>query len=204
MGCAVTTGFGVINNNARLKIGESIVIIGAGGIGLSIIQGAQLSSAHPIIAVDIHDQKLRLARRLGATHGINARKKEVRREVLRIVGTRGCDVAVDNTGSARMIEAAYELTAGNGRTVLVGVPGRDQKARIYTLPLHFEKTIKGSHGGEADPSRDIPRYVNLYLKGKLPLERLITHRFDFRQINKAIAMIRRGAITGRCMITFNH
>lgn len=199
MGCAVTTGFGVVNNNAGLKIGESIAVFGVGGIGLNIVQGASLVSADPIIAIDIYDHKLELARKFGATHLINTTKKDANNEILRIAGTKGVDVAVDNTGLVKVIEQAYEMTSLAGKTILVGVPKIGEKINIYSLPLHFEKTLSGSHGGESNPSIDIPKYVNLYQKGKLDLKSMITHRFSLADINKAIDAMRSGEVI-RCII----
>ena len=113
-GCAVTTGFGVINNNAQLKIGQSIAIFGAGGIGLNIVQAAALVSANPIIAVDLFDNRLALARSLGATHLINSSEQDAEAEIRKIVGPQGVDVAVDNTGNVKVIETAYRLTGAAG------------------------------------------------------------------------------------------
>jgi S-(hydroxymethyl)glutathione dehydrogenase/alcohol dehydrogenase len=121
-GCAVTTGFGVAENNARIRLGESVVVFGAGGVGLNIIQAAALLSAYPIVAVDLHDSRLELAQRLGATHAVNSAKVDAKAALARIVGTQGVDVFVDNTGQPAIIELGYELTRAQGRVVLVGVP----------------------------------------------------------------------------------
>jgi S-(hydroxymethyl)glutathione dehydrogenase/alcohol dehydrogenase len=200
LGCAVTTGLGVICNNAKVRIGESVVVFGAGGVGLSVIQGAAMVSAYPIIAVDLYDSKLRLAKQLGATHTINARQQNARTEIPRIVGSGGADVVVDMTGQTDIIESGYELAAAAGRVICVGVPTKGRKTSIYTLPLHFGKILTGSHGGDADPTVDIPRYVRLYQAGKLQLRELITDRFPLARINDAIAKMRAGEITGRCLL----
>lgn len=199
-GCAITTGLGVINNNAHLKIGESIVIFGAGGIGLNVVQGAAMTSAYPIIAVDIYDNKLKMAKMFGATYLINSRKKDVKDEILKIVSSDGADVTVDNTGNVEVIQLAYELTQPRGRTILVGVPKKGANTSLYTLPLHFGKIITGSHGGESNPSIDIPKYICLYQAGKLKLNELITDTFTLDEINKAIDLMRKGQIAGRCLI----
>ncbi|MBU1152831.1 zinc-binding dehydrogenase [bacterium] len=200
MGCAVTTGFGVINNNAKLKIGESIVVFGAGGVGLNVIQGASLVSAYPIIAVDIYDHKLELVKKFGATHLINAKVKDTKEEIFKIVGSKGVDVAVDNTGLVKVIERAYEVTSSTGRTILVGVPPFNEKINIYSLPLHFDKILTGSYGGETNPTVDIPKYINLYRKGSLNLKDIITHWFTLDGINIALQELREGKITGRGII----
>ena len=136
-GCAVTTGFGVVENNARLRIGESVVIFGAGGVGLSMVQAAALVSAHPIIAVDLYDNRLDLAKHLGATHAINANSENARERILEIVGSAGLDVFIDNTGIPANIEMGYDLTHSQGRVVLVGVPRKGNKISLNSLPLHF-------------------------------------------------------------------
>ena len=200
MGCAVTTGLGVINNNAKLKIGESVVIWGSGGVGLSIVQGAALVSAYPIIAIDLYDHKLQLAKEMGATHTINANKTNPIDEILNIVGLNGADVVIDNTGDVAIIHSAYGVTSPMGRTILVGVPRIGEEAKLYTLPLHFEKQITGSHGGEAKPAIDIPNYIKLYENGRLQLDELITHHYNLYEINEAISSMRSGEIVGRCLI----
>ena len=200
MGCAVTTGFGVINNNAQMKIGESIVVLGAGGVGLNVVQGAAMVSAYPIIAVDLYDKKLELAAQFGATHLINSRKKNTKNEIFKITGHKGADVVVDTTGIVEMIELAYEITQPLGRTLLVGVPKKGNNISIYSLPLHFGKVLTGSHGGESNPSIDISRYLKLYKNGILKLDKLVTDRFSLENINKAIEKMRKGEITGRCII----
>lgn len=199
-GCAVTTGLGVVDNKTDLKIGKSILVLGAGGVGLNVIQGAALVAAHPVIAVDLYDDKLALAKKMGATHGINSRKEDWVEAVRAIVGKRGVDVVVDNTGAPSMIEAAYELTANDGRTVLVGVLPKDKKVSLNTLALHFGKTLTGTKGGECAPHVDIPRYIRLYQAGKLKLDEFITDRIGLADINTAVARMRRGEIVGRCLI----
>jgi len=199
MGCAVTTGLGVVNNDAKLKMGESIAVFGAGGIGLNVIQGAALVLADPVIAVDIYDDKLKLAKEFGATHVVNSSKTDTKAQIQSIVGRRGVDVAVDSTGIVDVINQAYELTSDTGRTVLVGVPRIGEKISIYSLPLHFEKKIYGSHGGGTNPSVDIPRYLDLYKKGILKLKGMITDHFSLDKINDAIEGMRKGKIV-RCII----
>lgn len=199
MGCAVTTGLGVVTNDAGVKIGESIAIFGAGGVGLNMIQGARLVSSDPVIAIDIYDNKLRLAKEFGATHIINSLKTDVKKEIYKITGRRGVDVAVDNTGVVSVINQAYEITSNTGRTILVGVPRFDEKINIYSLPLHFEKKIYGSHGGETNPSVDIPKYLNLYRKGILKLNGMITDSFSLDEINSAIEGMKKGSIV-KCII----
>ncbi len=199
-GCAVTTGFGIVENNARVRIGESIVVFGAGGIGLNIIQAAALVSAYPIIAVDLHDSKLALAKKMGATHFINSHQQNVHSDISSIIGAKKLDVFIDNTGLPAIIELGYELTHSQGRVILVGVPRSGQHINIYSLPLHFGKQLTGSHGGEAIPHQDISRYHQLYLAGKIKLRELITDYFPLDAINDAIDSMRSGKIEGRCLV----
>lgn len=200
MGCAVTTGLGIVNNDANVRIGQSIAVLGCGGVGLNVVQGAAMVAADPIIGIDIHEHKLELARKFGATHVINSGRADLRDEVRKIVGTTGVDVFVENTGLVGLIEAAYELTASAGRTILVGVPRHDQDITIHSLPLHFGKVLTGCEGGHTYPTTDIPRYLRLYRTGKLQLDGLITHRFPFERINEALDAVRSGAV-GRCVLT---
>jgi S-(hydroxymethyl)glutathione dehydrogenase/alcohol dehydrogenase len=199
-GCAVTTGFGVVTNNARLAIGESIAIFGAGGIGLNIVQGAALAGGYPVIALDRFDNRLELARSLGATHTINVTKADAAEEIKKIVGHDGVDVAVDNTGNVEVIALASRITNARGRTVLVGVPPKDSTASISTLPLHFEKRLTGSHGGECRPEIDIPRYVRLVREGRLQLASLIGKRYPLADINDAIDDMKSGRLAGRAIV----
>lgn len=201
MGCAVTTAFGALNNDARLRIGESIAIFGVGGVGLNMVQASTMLSAHPIIAVDLYDNRLKLAKKLGATHMINWNNKNTEEEIRKIVGKQGVDVAADNTGVPEAVELAYRITNPRGRTLLVGVMKKGQSARIYTYPLHFEQEIIGSSGGHCRPEIDIPNYVRLCEAGKLNFKELIGKRYSLDQINEALTDMINGAVAGRCIIT---
>jgi S-(hydroxymethyl)glutathione dehydrogenase/alcohol dehydrogenase len=199
-GCAVTTGFGVAQNNAKLRIGESVVVFGAGGVGLNIVQAAALSGAYPIIAVDVHDNRLALARQMGATHVMNSTREDAKAKIREIVGGGGVDAFIDNTGQPTIIQLGYELTGPKGRVTLVGVPRKGNDIAIYSLPLHFGKVLSGSHGGEAVPEQDIPRYHALFRAGRIKLRELITDRYELENINQAIQGMRDGSISGRCLL----
>ena len=201
-GCAVTTAAGVIGNDAKVRVGESVVVFGSGGVGLSVLQFAALAGAYPIVAVDLVEAKLDIARRYGATHALNATSMtldDIGHEVRGIVGALGPDKVVETTGAARVIEKAYELTHPEGTCVLVGVP--HEKVSIYTLPIHFDKVLTGSHGGSARPELDIPRLVKLNEVGRLPLKDMITHQFELEEINDALDVVRSGE-AGRVLISF--
>lgn len=200
LGCAVTTAMGVINNDAQVKIGQSVVVFGVGGVGLNIVQFAGLVAANPVIGVDINDEKKEMALKFGATHAFNSKKVEdIAAEIKKIVGPGGADVVIDTTGNARMIELAYELTHADGRTILVGVPTKGDKVSIYTLPLHFKKVLKGSEGGSCLPALDIPRIIDLVKVGRVSLDGLVTHEFDLEDINDALDLVRTGQ-AGRVLI----
>ena len=205
-GCALTTGFGAVTNNAKVKLGEAVVVLGAGGVGLNIIQAAALSGAFPIIAVDLHNNRLDLARKLGATHTVNGAATDTRTAIKDILASvhmpQGADVCIDNTGQSQCIAMAYELTHAQGRTVCVGVPAQNDATTMYTLPLHFGKSITGSHGGETVPHEDIPRYLRFVQSKNIDLNVLISERYPLEEINTAIDNMRSGEISGRCLITF--
>lgn len=202
-GCAVTTAMGVINNNAHVKVGQSVVVFGVGGVGLNIAQAAAMVSANPIVGIDIVDAKLEMAKRFGATHCFNSAKTgNLSEEIRKIVGEAGADVVIETTGIARVIEQAYDLTHPDGKTILVGVPTKGDNISIYSLPLHFKKVLKGSHGGDAEPHLDIPRYIRLIETGKLTLKGLVTHEFKLDQINEAIKLVRSGE-AGRVLIAMD-
>lgn len=203
-GCAVTTGFGVVENNAEIKLGESVVVFGAGGVGLNIVQAANLLSAYPVIAVDLHDDRLELAKTFGATHTINSNKVDAKAKIVEILEGQGVDAFIDNTGQPAIIEMGYNLTGPQGRVVLVGVPRKGNTINVYSLPLHFGKTISGSHGGETIPHEDIPRYQKLLDAGRIQLKPLITDHFSLDEINTAIQKMRAGEIAGRCLIKMDN
>jgi S-(hydroxymethyl)glutathione dehydrogenase/alcohol dehydrogenase len=194
MGCAVTTGLGVVFKEAELKPGESIAVIGCGGVGLNIIQAAAMVSAHPIYAVDMVKDKLTLAWRFGATSSWNLTKGPLDFE--------NVDVVVDCTGDVSLIEMGLELTAPKGCMILVGLPHSSQSStiQIRNMRQHFTgKKIIFSNGGGTEPNADILHYLNLYRQGRLNLEDLITHRFSLDHINEALAKVQSGDC-GRCVV----
>jgi len=200
-GCAVTTGFGVIENNAKVRLGESVVVFGAGGVGLNIVQAANLVGAYPVVAVDIFDNRLELAKQIGATHIINSKTQSAKLEIDKIIGIQNLDHFIDNTGQPTIIELGYEVTKPQGKVTLVGVPRKGDNINIYSLPLHFGKGLVGSHGGEAIPNLDIPRYQNLFRANRIKLRELLTERYPLNDINTAIENMRSGKTSGRCLIT---
>lgn len=200
LGCAVTTALGVINNDAKVKIGESVVVLGTGGVGLNLVQCAQMVGAHPIVAVDIVDKKLEMAKKFGATHTLNSRSGDVDAALRKIVGDAGADKVLETTGRKELIELAYNLTAAKGACVLIGVPV--EKVTLYTLPLHFNKVLTGSEGGQCVPDVDIPRIIKLNQAGRMSFEGLITHEYKLDEINDALATVRSGN-AGRVLVNID-
>lgn len=197
----LTTGFGAINNDAKVKIGEAVVIIGCGGIGLGTVLGAHLAGAHPVIAVDVQDHKLEVALKNGATHAINSTKEDFADAVLKILGGSRPDVVVDGTGNPGVLEKAFALAGNFARVIGVGVMPSDKKISINTLPLHLGKVLRGSHGGESLPADDIPRYVLMARAGRLDASGFVSHRIALAEVNEGIAKMRSGEVI-HCIIHF--
>jgi S-(hydroxymethyl)glutathione dehydrogenase / alcohol dehydrogenase len=201
LGCAVTTALGVVNNDASVAIGESVVVFGVGGVGLNVVQFAAMVGAFPVIAVDRLDNKLAMAQRFGATHVVNSDKEpDFAARIRDLVGADGVDKVVETTGVKRLIECGYDLTAKKGRCILVGVPR--EKVEIYTLPLHFEKVLKGSEGGHSQPARDIARLVRLAEAGRINYDGVVTDEFPLEKINDALDLMRSGK-SGRILLNIS-
>jgi S-(hydroxymethyl)glutathione dehydrogenase/alcohol dehydrogenase len=189
----LTTGFGVINNDAAVRIGESVVIIGVGGIGLGSVLGAHLAGANPIVAVDIHDHKLSKAKEFGATHTINSRTGDFLKAAIEILDGRA-DVVIDCTGMPEILEKAFAITGAKGRCIGVGVMHFERKLTINTLALHFGKILTGSQGGNSRPAEDIPRYLRMMLDRRFDPHGFISHRFSLERINDGIERMRSGEV----------
>jgi S-(hydroxymethyl)glutathione dehydrogenase/alcohol dehydrogenase len=199
----LTTGFGVIHNDAQIKIGESAVIIGCGGIGLGVVLGAKLAGAYPIIAVDIQRHKLKIAANYGATHTINSSETDFTAEVTRILEGKAPDAVIDGTGQPQILEKAFALASNTGRCIIFGVMPHDRKLSFNTLPLHFGKVLRGSHGGASQPADDIPRYLRMIRAGRFDTKNFVSHRVSLDQVNEGIAKMRAGEVI-HCMIQFPH
>ncbi|HYM72303.1 MAG TPA: zinc-binding dehydrogenase [Stellaceae bacterium] len=204
LGCAVTTGLGIVFNNARLRPGQSIAVFGVGGVGLNVVQGAALVNAYPIVALDKSDEKLAFATRFGATHTVNVDKVDAAMALAELSRGEGFDAVVDTTGVNRVRETAYDAThPKTGTTILCGVPFAGDRLSIDSFPLHMGRRVIGSHGGDTVPDTDIPRYFELYRLGKLKLDELITNRFTLGEINDAVALVRAGQACGRCVVAMD-
>jgi alcohol dehydrogenase len=191
-GCAVMTGVGAVVNTARVQAGQSAVVFGLGGVGLSALLGAALVGAHPLVAVDVVPEKLALALELGATHAVDARSNDVADQV-REATAGGAHYAFETVGSAAVLAQAYAATRRGGTTVTVGLPHPSQTLSISAVSLVAEeRTLKGSYLGSAIPSRDIPRYISLYQAGRLPVDRLLSATVDLDHLNEAFDTLATG------------
>lgn len=191
LACGVITGFGAVVNRAKVKPMESAVIIGIGGVGLNSVQGAALSGAYPIIAVDVLDNKLKAARAFGATHTVKASAKDAVKQVQALTGGRGADYCFITVGSVSAIQQGYDMAGPRGMVVVVGLAPRNEK---LTLPVFFggEKMLTSSSMGTTLLSTDVPKLVAMYQAGKLKLDELITKRYTLPQINQAIDAVVKG------------
>ena len=201
LGCAIPTGAGIVLNTLKAQSGNSIAIFGVGGIGLSAVLAAGLMNATPVIAIDVFDYKLKLARDVGATHLINAGKEDPLAAILKITDGCGVDYAIEAAGLCETMEKAFRAVRDNGGLcVLAGNLSQGEKISLDPFDLIKGKQIVGTWGGETDPDQDIPEYVRFYQANKLKLDALITDHFTLDEINKSIDMMSKGKIAGRCLI----
>jgi len=190
----LTTGFGIINNDAKVKAGESVVIFGVGGIGLGAVLGAKIAGASPIIGIDLHDHKLAKAAEYGLTHQINASRENAAERVREILGGLA-DLTIDGTGIPKVIETAYDLAKlRGGRCVLFGVMRHDQRVSIHTLPLHFGRILTGSEGGQSRPAEDIPRILKELGAASIDCSGFISHRAGLAEVDQLVAKMRSGQV----------
>ena len=200
-GCAVLTGVGAVVNTGQVRAGNSVAVVGLGGVGLASILGAVASGARYTVAVDLSDEKLALAKELGATHTFNAADKDIVEKV-KAATKGGVDFAIEMAGSTRAFETAYRITRRGGTTITAGLP---PPAATWAMPsvnlVAEERTIKGSYIGTCVPSRDLPRYIELYQRGKLPVNRLMTGRMKLDQINEGFDLLHEGKAV-RQVVTF--
>jgi alcohol dehydrogenase len=191
-GCAVLTGVGAVVNTARLQPGQTAAVIGLGGVGLSSVLGAVASGARQIVAVDLADDKLGLARQLGASDTVNARADDAAEQIRALTGG-GVDVAFEMAGSARAMELAYKITRRGGKTVTAGLPPPNATLPVPLVNLVAEeRTLMGSYIGSCVPTRDIPRYIGLYRAGRLPVDRLMSGRLTLDEINEGFDRLHEG------------
>ncbi len=203
LGCAVPTGAGIVLNEIRPQRESSIAIWGIGGIGLSAVMAAKLCDCAVIAAIDVEKSKLELAREFGATHLINALEGDPLEQIQLLTDGKGLDFAVEAAGRARTIEQAFHSIRKNGGLcVFASHPPAGDKIQLDPHDLISGKQIRGSWGGGSMPDEDIPRFADLYRRGQLPLEKLITHRYSLNQINDVFDELEQG-IVARALIEMN-
>lgn len=200
LGCAIPTGAGIVINNAKVKAGDSVAVLGIGGIGLSSIMAAAAMGAEKIIAVDVMDHKLNLAKIIGATHLINATSIDVVSEILELTRGKGVDYAFEAAGMKNTMETAFQsVRNGGGKCVLAGNLSYGEEISIDPMFLIKGKQIVGTWGGETNPDKDIPKYVHWYLSAKMKLDKIITHQYKLKDINQAFDDLGNGKV-GRGLI----
>lgn len=201
VGCAVATGVGAALYTADVRPGESVVVIGCGGVGLNVIQGAALCGASPIIAIDTNEAKMKLARDFGATHTLLSDTNVVD-AVRSLTGGRGAEYAIEAVGLPSLQELALDLIRPGGMVVLAGLSAMGTGTNLPGAVLtRQEKTVKGSYYGSVNPQRDFPMLLDLYSAGKLKLDQLISRTYRLEQINEAFETMLRGEIA-RGVIVF--
>ena len=191
-GCAVLTGTGAVVNTAGVPPGATVAVVGLGGVGLNALLGAQLVGARRIVAIDIHDDKLALARQLGATDTFDASDPDCVEQVREATGG-GLEYAFEMAGSVQAMDTAYRVTKRGGTTVTAGLSHPDHKFEVQHVNLVAEeRTVKGSYIGSCVPLRDIPRFIALYQQGRLPVDRLMSDRIGFQDLNAAFDRLASG------------
>ena len=191
-GCAVLTGVGAVFNTARVAPGSGVAVFGLDGVGLSAVMGARAAGAYPIIAVDLLESKLALAREVGASHTVNARDADPVAAVKEITAG-GAPYAFESVGNERVLAQAYGATRRGGTTVTLGLPHPSKIFAISAVTLVAEeRTVKGSYMGSAVPPRDIPRFIALYQAGLLPVDRLLTRTIALDEVNAGFDALARG------------
>ena len=200
-GCAVLTGVGAVVNSAEVRIGDSVAVFGLGGVGLAALLGAHLAGASRIVAVDLVQDKLDLALDAGATDVVLAGGEATVEDVRRAAGGAGADKVIETVGSATVLADAYAATKRGGTTVTVGLPHPSKALQIPAVSLVAEeRTLKGSYLGSCVPSVDLPRYIELYQAGRLPVDRLLTHRLELDQINEGFDRLARGEAVRQAVV----
>ncbi|MFD0314000.1 zinc-binding dehydrogenase [Streptomyces flavalbus] len=201
LGCAVLTGYGAVHNSARVRAGETVAVFGVGGVGLAALQAARIAEASRIIAVDVSPEKEELARAAGATDYVLA-SETTPREIRALTGKQGVDVAVECVGRAVTIRAAWESTRRGGRTVVVGIGGKDQQVTFNALEIfHWGRTLTGCVYGDSDPARDLPVIGEHIRAGRFDLSALVTERIALDGIPAAFENMVAGK-GGRALVLF--
>lgn len=199
-GCAVITGAGAVINTAKVSAGTSVAVVGLGGVGLMSMLAARLSGCRQIVAIDMLDEKLALAKQLGATHTVSARDPKCVEHVKDLT-QGGVDFAFEMASSVKALELAYKITRRGGTTVTASLP---HPSHTMALPgtnlVAEERTVKGSYVGSCVPARDIPRFISLYQQGLLPVDRLMSERIGFADINAGFDKLADGGTVRQILV----
>jgi Zn-dependent alcohol dehydrogenase len=195
IGCGVLTGVGAAIYTAGLKAGEAAAVLGCGGVGINVIQGAKLAGANPIFAIDTVQAKLDMAERFGATHLLNASDGDASGQILELTAGRGADAAFEVVGVPALQRQVFDMTRRGGRAVFVGVSALTDEVALPSMFLTLgEKTAKGCYYGSCDPKRDIPVFLDLWKAGKLDLEGLISQTSKLEDVNGAFEDMEAGKV----------
>ncbi len=197
------TGVGAALNTAKVQPGSTVAVIGCGGVGLNVIQGAALAGARQIIAIDLLPNKLDFAKTFGATHFVNPSQDDAFKAVLELTGGRGVDYAFEVISTAKTIELAFKMTARRGTCTIVGLA--PESARLTLNPNIFsmmEKRLIGSYYGSARPRIDMPRLIDLYMDKKIKIDELVSRTFSLDGVNEAYDLLKQGSVA-RSVVTFN-
>ena len=199
-GCAVLTGVGLAANTAKVAPGSTVAVVGVGGVGLNAMLGAELCGARKVVAIDLQDDKLQLAKQLGADDVFNAGDPDCIAKV-REATSGGVDYALELAGSVKALRLAYDITRRGGTTATAGLANLNDELSIPAVGLvGEERTIKGSYLGSCVPLRDVPRYIELYRKGKLPVDRLMSQTIGFDEINLAFDRLADGRTVRQILV----
>ncbi len=202
IGCAVVTGFGAVIHTAKIEVGSTVAIIGCGGVGLSAINGAAIAGAGRIIAVDIKESKLDLAKQLGATDVVNATECDPVEQIKELTGG-GVEYSFEALGLTETAEQAFRMLRRSGVATIIGMVPAGQMIEIHAIDLLDDKKLQGSNMGSNAFRVDMPRFVEFYLNGKLHLDQMISKRIQIEQINEAFEEMKRGEFA-RSVIVFDH
>jgi S-(hydroxymethyl)glutathione dehydrogenase / alcohol dehydrogenase len=196
IGCGVLTGVGAALNTADIKKGDTVAVVGCGGVGLNVIQGARIAGADQIIAIDMNETKLQMAKEFGATATVNASQGDPVSQVMSMTEERGADVAFEVIGLGPTIDQVITMTRRGGQAILVGVPRMDVMVNIpaFLGLVLQEKTIKGCWYGSSNVQQDVPKLIDLYKKGELKLDELISREISLDEVNEAFDAMKTGEV----------
>ena len=201
VGCSVMTGVGAVLNTAAVPAGASMAVFGVGGVGLNVVQGGALAAADPLVAVDVRASKLEHARRLGATHAVDASREDAVAAVRAITGG-GADYTFVAVGDTRAVAQACDALGPGGTCILIGIPPTGSTVPLDVRPLvSGERTIRGSSYGSARTRVDLPRMIDLYRAGRLRLDELVTRRYTLDEANDGFRDLAAGEVA-RGLIVF--